>query len=286
MSRRGSQAQIEDIINSALAEDLGSGDITTEVLIAPESLGRAFVKVKGEGVLAGIQVAAQVFHRIDPSLEFHELLPDGTSVSPGDVAATIEGPTASILKGERTALNFLQHLSGIATETARYVETVFEFKACILDTRKTVPGLRFLEKYAVKVGGGHNHRRSLGDGILIKDNHLSALQSQGIDLKRAIAETRHNSPPTIKVEVEVRNLEQAREALDAGADIIMLDNMSLEDMRQAVELCRGRALLEASGSITLDNVRAVAETGVDFISIGALTHSVKALDIGLDLEPL
>lgn len=286
MSWENFQAQVEDIIDRALAEDLSLGDITTELLIASESRGRATIKVKGEGVLAGIGIAGQVFHRVSPSLEFHELISDGARVGPGEVLAIIEGLTAGILRGERTALNFLQHLSGIATETARYVEAVSGLKARITGTRKTVPGLRVLEKYAVRVGGGYNHRRSLSDGVLIKDNHLSALQDRGIGIGEAIGQARHSSPPTLKVEVEVRSLEQARQALDARADIIMLDNMGLEEMRQAVELCRGRALIEASGGIILNNVRAVAETGVDFISIGALTHSVKALDIGLDLEPL
>jgi nicotinate-nucleotide pyrophosphorylase (carboxylating) len=281
-----SKTQIEKIIDSALAEDISSGDITTELLIPVELRGRASIVVKEEGVLAGIGVAAVVFRRVDPGLEFRGLVSDGSKVHPGDIAATIEGSAASILKAERTALNFLQHLSGIATETARYVDAISGLKARIMDTRKTIPGLRPLEKYAVRVGGGYNHRQSLGDGILIKDNHLAALHSRGIGLREAVEKAQRDAPHALKVEIEVQNIEQARQALDAGADIIMVDNMSLEDMSYVVQVCRGRALIEASGGITLENVRAVAETGVDRISVGALTHSAKALDISLDLEPV
>ncbi len=281
-----SKAQIGKIIDSALAEDLGSGDLTTELLIPSELHGRASIVVRGEGVLAGIGVAAEVFRRVDPLVQFRGLVSDGSKVHPGDVAATIEGSAASILKAERTALNFLQHLSGIATETARYVEAVSGLGTKIYDTRKTIPGLRPLEKYAVRVGGGYNHRQSLGDGILIKDNHLAALRSQGIGLREVVEKARRAAPHTLNIEVEVQNIEEARQALDAGAETIMVDNMNLEDMRYVVQLCQGRALIEASGGITLENVRAVAETGVDLISIGALTHSAKALDIGLELEPL
>jgi len=281
-----SKAQIGKIIDSALAEDLGSGDLTTELLIPSELRGRASIVVRGEGVLAGIGVAAEVFRRVDPLLQFRGLVFDGSKVHPGDVAATIEGSAASILKAERTALNFLQHLSGIATETARYVEAVSGLGTKIYDTRKTIPGLRPLEKYAVRVGGGYNHRQSLGDGILIKDNHLAALHPQGIGLGEVVEKARRAAPHTLNIEVEVQNIDEARQALDAGAETIMVDNMNLEDMRYVVQLCQGRALIEASGGITLENVRAVAETGVDLISIGALTHSAKALDIGLELEPL
>jgi nicotinate-nucleotide pyrophosphorylase (carboxylating) len=281
-----SKAQIEKIIAGALAEDIGSGDITTELLIPSELRGRASIVVRGEGVLAGIGVAAEVFRHVDPRLQFRGLVSDGSKVPPGDVAAAIEGSAASILKAERTALNFLQHLSGIATETARYVEAVSGLGTKIFDTRKTIPGLRPLEKYAVRVGGGYNHRQSLGDGILIKDNHLAALRSQGMGLREVVEKARRDALHPVKIEVEVQNIDQARQALDAGAETIMVDNMNLEDMRYVVHLCQGRALIEASGGITLENVRAVAETGVDLISIGALTHSAKALDIGLDLEPV
>jgi nicotinate-nucleotide pyrophosphorylase (carboxylating) len=201
------------------------------------------------------------------------------------VVATIEGRAASILKAERVALNFLQHLSGIATETARYVEAVRGTKAVITDTRKTIPGLRLLEKYAVRVGGGRNHRLNLSDGVLIKDNHLVVLRSAGVGLGEAVKMARRRAPRAVKIEVEVESLKQAREALSAGADIIMLDNMRLKDMRKVVELAKRKALLEASGGVNSNNVRSVAEVGVDLISIGALTHSSRALDISLELEP-
>ncbi len=276
--------QVEQIVDSALAEDLGSGDVTTEALIPANQEGKAYLRAKSEGVLAGIGVAAMVFHRVDSVLRVKELVAEGSRMHPGDRLAAIEGKVASILRAERTALNFLQRLSGIATETAKYVEAISGTKALITDTRKTAPGLRALEKYAVRVGGGHNHRQNLGDGVLIKDNHLVALGSRGVGLGEAIEKARQHAPHTLKIEVEVESVEQAEEALSAGADIIMLDNMSLEDMRQVVELTQGRAVLEASGRITLDRVRAVAETGVDLISVGALTHSAKALDISLELE--
>jgi nicotinate-nucleotide pyrophosphorylase (carboxylating) len=272
---------MEDIVNIALAEDLRSGDITTDSLIPPGILGKGNLLVKEEGILAGIKVASEVFHRVEPSLDFHEIIHDGSNVKAGDVIATISGSVSGILKAERTALNFLQHMSGIATITAKYVEEVSGFKARILDTRKTIPGMRSLEKYAVRAGGGKNHRQSLGDMVLIKDNHLAVLNSKGISLGEAVEMAKRVSA---RVEVEAKSQEQVNEALDAGADIIMLDNMSIEEMRLAVELCRGKVKLEASGGITLTNVRAVAETGVDFISAGSLTHSAKALDISLELE--
>jgi nicotinate-nucleotide pyrophosphorylase (carboxylating) len=231
-----------------------------------------------------VNVTRQVFRRVDPELKVEFLLEDGARVRPGTKVAMVSGSIASILKGERVALNFLQRLSGIASETNRYVEAVKGLPVRIMDTRKTAPGLRALEKHAVKAGGGENHRMSLGDGILIKDNHLAALRSQGLNLKQIVAKARQNSPQRLPVEVEVGTVAEASEALEAGADVIMLDNMNLEDMCTAVQSIHGRALVEASGGITLDNVRAVAETGVDFISVGALTHSTKALDISLELN--
>ena len=277
--------QLRRIVSEALAEDLVNRDITTNTIIPLDLEGKATILVKRDGGLAGLDAAKEVFRQIDPSLRFKALVKDGAKVRKGVVVATVEGKMASMLKAERTALNFLQHLSGIATETARYVDAVAGTKAIITDTRKTVPVLRLLEKYAVRVGGGHNHRLNLADGVLIKDNHLAILRSSGLGLGEAVKKARKRAPRTMKVEVEVESVEQAREALSAGADIIMLDNMKLKDMRRAVELVRGRALLEASGGITLDNVRSVAETGVDFISVGALTHSAKALDISLEVEP-
>ena len=291
-----SSIEFQGIVDMALAEDLGLGDVTTDALIARDLQAKASIKVKKDGVLAGTEVAAFVFQRVDPSLKFDTIVSDGAKVKAGDVVAVLEGAAASVLKAERVALNFLQRLSGIATETARYVEAVAPITpspygvrtsgARIMETRKTTPGLRALEKYAVRVGGGYNHRKNLGDGVLIKDNHLAALRSKGADIAEVVRRARQNAPHTLKIEIEVETVEEARQAVEAGADVILLDNMSLDDMRQAVELARGRALTEASGGITLDNIRAVAETGVDFISIGALTHSPKALDISLELEPL
>ena len=290
--------QIKEIVDRALAEDLGKGDVTTEALIPGDQQGTGFIMTKEEGILAGIEAAKQVFLRVGPELKMRILLKDGARVKPGSKVAKVSGSISSILKAERVALNFLQRLSGIASETNRYVTRVKHLPVCIMDTRKTTPGFRSLEKYAVSVGGGRNHRMNLSDGILIKDNHLVALRRQGMNIKEIIARARQNAPLSLRgakrqsnlqakqsqVEVEVRTVSEALEAVEAGADIIMLDNMNIEDMREAVKSINGRALIEASGGITLDNVRAVAETGVDFISIGALTHSVRALDISLDLE--
>jgi nicotinate-nucleotide pyrophosphorylase (carboxylating) len=276
--------QIEEIIDRALAEDLGKGDVTTEALIPADRQGTGFIVAKKAGILAGINVAKQVFHQADPELKVEALLEDGARVEPGSKVAKVSGSIASILRAERVALNFLQRLSGIASDTNRYVEAVKGLPVRIMDTRKTTPGLRSLEKHAVKAGGGENHRMSLGDGILIKDNHLAALRSQGLNIMEIVAKARQNGPQRLPVEVEVGTVSEALEAVEAGADIVMLDNMNLEDMRKAVKSIHGRALIEASGGITLDNVRAMAETGVDFISIGALTHSARALDISLELE--
>ncbi|MBI4301977.1 MAG: carboxylating nicotinate-nucleotide diphosphorylase [Chloroflexi bacterium] len=276
-------APLRQIVEQALAEDLAQGDVTTEALIPASWLGQASLLVKRAGVVAGIPVAEAVFHSVDSSLQFQGLISEGSRVVIGDVVATVQGGVASILKGERVALNFLQRLSGIATETARYVEAVADLPVRILDTRKTTPGLRALEKYAVRMGGGHNHRHHLGDGILIKDNHLAALRTVGMGIKEAIAQARQKAPHTLKVEVEVTTYEEAQEAVVAGADIILLDNMNLEEMRLVVDWVKGRSLIEASGGIILANLRAVAETRVDFISVGALTHSVRALDISLEL---
>ncbi|MFQ5924975.1 MAG: carboxylating nicotinate-nucleotide diphosphorylase [Dehalococcoidia bacterium] len=274
--------QVQEVIDRALAEDISSGDVTTEALVPSDLEGRASILVKGDGVLAGLEVAKAVFVHVDPSLRVEVQIQDGARVRKGDVVAVIEGRVASILRAERVALNFLGRLSGIASETARYVEAIKGLKARITDTRKTTPGIRLLEKYAVRVGGGRSHRRHLGDGILIKDNHLAALRSLGLGLKEAIERARQSS--TLKIEVEVESIDGARQALEAGADIIMLDNMAIEEMRQVVEIAGGRALIEASGGITLDNVRRVAESGVDLISVGAITHSAKALDLSLRLE--
>ena len=277
--------QVEQVIDRALAEDLGWGDVTTETLLPRDLQGQGTFVVKAGGILAGVEVAREVFRQVDPEIEVEVLIQDGSRIQPGDVIARIGGRISSILEAERTALNFLQRLSGIASETNRYVEVVKGLPVHIMDTRKTTPGLRLLEKYAVRVGGGKNHRMNLGDGILIKDNHLAALSSQRLGIRDIIARARQNASRRLKIEVETKTVSEAVEAAEAGADIVMLDNMGLEDMRRAVEMIRGRALIEASGGVTLDRVRAIAETGVDFISVGALTHSVKALDISLEFEP-
>lgn len=274
---------VDSVVDKALAEDEVWQDVTTQALIADTLEGRAAIMAREEGVLAGIGIASRVFAKVDPELKVEEVVPDGTQLAPQQGVAVIEGRVASILKGERVALNFVQHLSGIATLTARYVAAVSGTATQILDTRKTTPGLREMEKYAVRVGGGHNHRMSLREGVLIKDNHLAALADEGIGLGEVIRRCR-NAPPSLKIEVEVETVEQAAEAVEAGADILLLDNMSIREMRRAVEIARGRALTEASGGITLRRAPAVARTGVDFISVGALTHSAKALDLSLELE--
>lgn len=280
-----SEEQLNSIIDPALAEDTGYGDVTSRALIPPELRGRASMLVKARGVLAGGDVAGGVFLRVDPSLEVEQLVEDGSRVRPGEVIATVSGRVISILKAERVALNFLQRLSGIATQTARYVARTRGLPARIVDTRKTTPGLRLLEKYAVRMGGGQNHRLHLGDGILIKDNHLAALRALGMSLKDIVVRARQNAPEGMKVEVEVTSFQEAMETVEAGADMILLDNMSPDEMGRVVGSIPSGVRTEASGGITLSNVRAAAATGVDIISIGALTHSVKALDISLELEP-
>lgn len=274
---------IEGLIDRALAEDAVFNDVTTQILVGPDVRAEARLLSKADGVLAGSEVALATFHRVDATLETKALLEDGVRLSPGSEIGNVRGSAAGILKAERIALNFLQRMSGIATETARYVETVQGTKARIVDTRKTTPGLRDLDKYAVRVGGGHNHRLNLSDGILIKDNHIAALRTRGLGLREVVQLALREAPHTLKVEVEVTSLEETREALEGGAHTILLDNMSLETMSQAVEMVGGRALLEASGNMSLENVRAVARTGVDIISVGALTHSPGALDISLDV---
>jgi nicotinate-nucleotide pyrophosphorylase (carboxylating) len=274
---------IQNLIDAAFAEDVIVGDPTTDVLIPPGLTGQAALVTRDAGVLAGVDVATAVFERFDPSLRAESLMSDGSSVSPGDRLAQVSGSIASILKAERTAVNFLQHLSGIASETRRYVDAVSGLRAKIVDTRKTTPGLRKLEKYAVTMGGGHNHRQNLADGILIKDNHIEALALQGLCIGDVVRRAHEGASHTIKVEIEVETIAQLEEVLDAGADLVLLDNMSNEQMREAVKVTDGRAALEASGGITLETVRAIAETGVDIISVGALTHSAPAMNVGLDM---
>ncbi len=277
--------QIDSIIDLALAEDISHGDITSQGLIPPELQGKASILAKAGGIIAGGEVAERVFLRVDPSLQVGVLIKDGTKVKPGDIVATVFGNVISILKAERVALNFLQRLSGIASQTAQYIAKTKGLGVKITDTRKTTPGLRLLEKYAVRIGGGQNHRFHLGDGILIKDNHLAALRALGMNIKDIIAKAKQNAPKGVKVEVEVSTPQEALDAAEAGADIIMLDNMSPDEMRRVVHSVPSQVKIEASGGITLANVRAVAMAGVDFISIGALTHSTQALDISLELEP-
>ena len=274
---------ILEIVDRALDEDLASQDHTTR-LIPHDRIGQAALVAKEHGVLAGLSVAAAVFSRLDAAVETSPLLHDGSPLNPGDTIATVQGPVGGVLSAERTALNFMQRMSGIATETAKYVKAVEGLNARIIDTRKTAPGLRYLDKYAVRAGGGHNHRLNLADGVLIKDNHIASARLDELSLVDLVKHARESAPHTLKIEVEVETVEQAEEALNAGSDIILLDNMSPEEMRRAVNLAKGRALTEASGGVTLENVREIAETGVDLISVGALTHSPKALDISLDLQ--
>ena len=275
--------EVQRVVEAALAEDLGWGDLTTSALIGPRWRASGRVVAKASGVLAGMAVLEAVFHAIDSSICVSAALPDGARLEPGEEIAIVAGPAAGILSAERVALNFIQRLSGIASLTRRYVDAVAGLPVRIIDTRKTTPGLRALEKYAVLVGGGHNHRHNLSDGVLIKDNHLVALAEEGCGLREAIALARERVPHTVKIEVEVETPEAAQQAADAGADAILLDNMDLAAMRCAVALVGRRALVEASGGVTLATVRAIAETGVDLISVGALTHSAPTLDISLDL---
>lgn len=276
--------ELERIIDAAIAEDLVLGDPTTDSLVPADLNGAARFVARGEGVVAGLEVGLGAFRRVDPQLQGIAHAGDGQRCEPGETLAAINGPIAGMLKAERTALNLLQRMSGIATATADYVEAVRGTKATIIDTRKTAPGLRALDKYAVSAGGGGNHRHNLGDLVLIKDNHIAAMAGQGLSLAEVVRTARSRARFNLRIEVECDTLEQVREALEGGADIIMLDNMSVDRLREAVSLVRGRALAEASGNVTLESVRAIAETGVDMISVGALTHSVKALDIGLDYE--
>lgn len=269
--------EIERIIRTALTEDIGLGDVTTGATVAPETVCRAELVAKADFVLAGLDVAAEVFLTLDPETSFEKISSDGRPVRKGEVIAWIKGRAAVLLQGERVALNLLQRMSGIATLTAAYVTEVEGTGAAIVDTRKTVPGLRALDKYAVRMGGGRNHRIGLFDGVLIKENHIAAAGG----ISAAITRARQSLPHTLKIEVETATLDEVAEAVDAGADIIMLDNMTLEQMRQAVAAIAGRALVEASGGVSLEGVRAIAETGVDIISVGALTHSVSAADISM-----
>jgi len=270
---------LKNLIANALAEDIGNGDITSEATIPAESTSEATILAKQDLVLAGIDVASEVFHYLDTRIQFSSFAKDGDVIRSGTELARLSGNTRNLLAGERVALNLLQHMSGIASLTAKYVETMQGLKAQVLDTRKTLPGLRQLEKYAVRMGGGKNHRMGLYDMILIKDNHIKAAGSITNALERA-----RKKSGQLKIEVETANLNEVREALASKADIIMLDNMPLDLMREAVKIIKGQALVEASGNVTLDTIRAIAETGVDYISSGSLTHSAPAADISMKIK--
>lgn len=273
------QCYIDNIINTALAEDINYIDAAADNLIPEDHRSSAYYVAKADGVLCGIETAKRVFELVGGDVDFKILMNDGDKVKKGDIIARMEGSTLTLLKGERTALNLLQHMSGIATATNKCVELVKGTKAAVTDTRKTLPGLRALQKYSVTMGRGKNHRFNLSDAAMLKDNHIDAYGG----ITAAVNALREKIGHTVKIEVEVRTLDELREALDVNCEIIMLDNMSCEEMRQAVEITDGRALLEASGNITEENIRQVAETGVDIISLGALTHSVKCFDISMKI---
>ena len=275
---------IRAVVRGALDEDGAFRDVTTEALVPFGQHGHGVFIAKGEGVIAGLPVVAAAFECVDPAVVFAPSISDGDWVEPGRVFAAIEGSLASILRAERVALNLLQRLSGVATATRVLVDAVAGLPVKVIDTRKTTPGLRALERYAVRAGGGANHRFNLSDGILIKDNHIAAARSRGLSVLDVLREARAHAPHTLRVEIEVETYAQAEAALAAGADVILLDNMSVEEMARCIRLLQGKALTEASGSITAANIRAIAETGVDLISSGSITHSAKALDISLEIE--
>jgi nicotinate-nucleotide pyrophosphorylase (carboxylating) len=271
---------VKKIIEKALSEDIGLGDVTSEATIPGGSTSTAEILAKQDLVLAGLDVSLEVFHFLDAAIQFTRFAQDGDKIKSGKVLARVSGSTRVLLAGERVALNFLQHMSGIATLTSKYVEQLKGLKAQALDTRKTLPGLRQLEKYAVRMGGGTNHRFGLYDGVLIKDNHIKA----GGSITKAIESARRNAHHLLKIEVEAKTLDEVREALAAKADIIMLDNMPLDMIREAVKLINGQVLVEASGNVTFETIREIGETGVDFISSGSLTHSAPAADISMKIK--
>lgn len=271
------QFYIDDIIKTALTEDINYIDSTTDLLIPEDDVSEAYFMAKDSGVLAGVEVAARVFKLLDENIEVKFLFKDGDKVQKGDVIAEFKGNTAAMLKAERTSLNLIQHMSGIATYTRKCVDLVEGTNASVTDTRKTLPGLRPLQKYSVVAGGGKNHRYNLTDAAMLKDNHIDVYGG----ITAAVNALRKKAGHMLKIEVEARTLDDVKEALDCKTDVIMLDNMSCEEMKKAVELTAGRAKLEASGNVTLDTIREIAETGVDIISLGALTHSVKAFDISM-----
>jgi nicotinate-nucleotide pyrophosphorylase (carboxylating) len=273
------EININKLIQHALSEDIGPGDVTSEATIRAESISEALILAKQDLVLAGLDASRAVFHYLDPGIQFTIFMKDGNRMKAGTEIAKLFGNTRALLAGERVALNLLQHLSGIATLTAKYVELCKGLKVEVLDTRKTLPGLRQFEKYAVRIGGGRNHRFGLYDGVLIKDNHIMAAGG----IANAVNSARKSAHHLLKIEVETKTLEEVREALAVKADVIMLDNMPLDLMRKAVSLIGGRAFIEASGNVTLETIRQIAETGVDFISSGSLTHSAPAVDISMKI---
>jgi nicotinate-nucleotide pyrophosphorylase (carboxylating) len=275
---------VRAIVQRALEEDVAWGDVTTDNAVPADQRSRAVLLAKQAGVLCGGHVFAETLTLLDGGVTVELAMPDGATLRPGDVVARIEGPTRALLTAERTALNFVQRLSGVATTTAAFVARLQGLPTRLIDTRKTTPGLRVLEKYAVRVGGGHNHRFNLADAVLLKDNHLAALRSRGLDLAAAVRTMKQRVPHTMRVEVEVTSTEEIDAALAGGADVILLDNMTTEAMREAVRRIAGRAITECSGTVTLETVRERAETGVDLISSGALTHSSKALDLSLEFQ--
>lgn len=274
------QSYIDSIINTALEEDIHYVDVTTDYLLPDGHTSSAYYIAKAEGVVCGLDIAKRVFELVGGGVEFDAKLKDGDRVNKGDIIATMAGDTKTLLKGERTALNILQHMSGIATATAQCVELVKGTNAKITDTRKTLPGLRRLQKYAVIVGGGRNHRYNLSEGAMLKDNHIDVYGG----IVPAVTALREKIGHMTKIEVEVRDLEELEQALSVGCELIMLDNMSCEDMAKAVELTAGRALLEASGNVTHENIAEIAKTGVNIISLGALTHSVQCFDISMRFD--
>ena len=277
--------ELESLVKAALREDAPHGDITTHALLDPALHAQANVVAKQDLTLAGVAVLHAVYRALDPTVEVTAPFEDGATLEAGQTFATLQGPAHSILGGERVALNFLQHLSGIATLTSRFRAEIRHYPTILVDTRKTIPGLRRLEKWAVALGGGTNHRTSLSDGVLIKDNHLVLLEAQGITLRETCRKAKERLSHHFRICVEVETLEQIDQALDGGADVLLLDNMSPSLVREAVGLIKGRAQTEVSGGITIENVREYAATGVDSISIGALTHSAPAVDISLDVLP-
>jgi len=279
-----SPGDLHRVVSIALEEDLGAGDLTTDNLVPATAQARAALAYRSPGVVCGMQVVAEVFRQVDARITLEPLVREGDEVSDGTTVAMVRGPARGILKGERVALNFIQRMAGIATATARYVAEIQGTHAHVIDTRKTTPGLRALERYAVRIGGGRNHRFNLADGVLVKDNHLASMHSQGIGTVEALRQLRDRIPHTVRIEVEVDRVDQIPAMIEGGADIILLDNFTSTMVGEAVRVINGRAQIEVSGGVRFETIREYASHGVDVISVGALTHSTPALDVGLDFE--